>query len=627
MYASSTQRLMGILHSVHPVSRPDLYTKTLIQETTDIPNNALVLEEEKYLQEPNGFKVKRKRKYLYKSMFEVKDIAVRKIEIKKSRIVGLQDNECSMLDIVHPPGQNNTVQNEMDDDQLNDGINENEGVETLEQYLRSDQSSILQNILNELKNSNVEKWGGKTVEDLYPGILITGNVLMDEVTVKELNIICMELHCLTGHNWSSSNMIKVEIVNSIVKAFGGENIVPVEHRKKKIFNPETLVTCCVNYIKSNEFPKEHIQIPIASLWQIQNRNTWKSNATIPMHCFVPANEQNEVKTFEFFSYPEYSTERDHVEFRTFDFTHVLTNLQTQILTCGFDYCKKEHFEYLSLKTPGLLSLLLVFEKTDQQNAFTAMRMFNYDVEHFMQENKFEETANFIRIVCNWHEACNRRGLSADTRVTYLTEMHEFLSKGVNFDSVPFQYPGRYIKCITWQTYEALLQMISMRIQLYSFACNQSYNSRAVSTLSNESFFSDLVRYDKESHGYPKGTNIGRVFGRVVLINHFKHKRDKNYYLAATIKSKYEIKLADSNYRRYIRETAYHYHGLFRDHFFDFPNELKLQRVRRDDISTGLAALHTSGGVRRWHKTIESDLLPEIHGGNKVKGFKIQKNIY
>ena len=173
----------------------------------------------------------------------------------------------------------------------------------------------------------------------------------------------------------------------------------------------------------------------------------------------------------------------------------------------------------------------------------------------------------------------------------------------------------------------MLQLISTRIQLYSFSAEGTYNARAVSTLSNESFFSDLVRYDKESHGYPKGSNVGRVFGRVVLINHFKHKRDKNYYLATTIKSKYEIKLAECNYSRFIRESAYHFKGMFRDHFFDFPNKIKSQRVRRDDITTGLAALKTSGGVRRWHKTIEADLMPEIRGGNKMKGFTIEKNVY
>ena len=219
-----------------------------------------------------------------------------------------------------------------------------------------------------------------------------------------------------------------------------------------------------------------------------------------------------------------------------------------------------------MHNPGLLSLALVFEKTDQQNAFMAMHMFNYEVERYMRSNGFAQTADFIRLVCNWHDACNCRGITADDCVKALTEMHEFLMKGINFDSVPFQYPGRYIKGLTWQTYEAILQMISTRIQLFTFAMQYTYNARAVSTLSSESFFSDLVCYDKESHGYPKGMNVSRVFGRVVLINHFKHKRDKNYSLAATIKSIYEIKLAEDSKSHFVLETAYHYKGLYRDHF-------------------------------------------------------------
>ena len=141
----------------------------------------------------------------------------------------------------------------------------------------------------------------------------------------------------------------------------------------------------------------------------------------------------------------------------------------------------------------------------------------------------------------------------------------------------------------WQTFEALLQKISTRIQLYYLLNNLMYNARAVSTLSNESFFSNLVRFDKESHGYPKGVNVCKVSGRVVLINYFKHKCDRNYFLSATIKKKYEVKLAENNIRRYRRETAFNHQGLYRDHFFDFPNELQSHHVRRDDITTGLAS--------------------------------------
>ena len=164
-------------------------------------------------------------------------------------------------------------------------------------------------------------------------------------------------------------------------------------------------------------------------------------------------------------------------------------------------------------------------------------------------------------------------------------MHKFLTDGINFNCIPFQYPGRYIKGITWQTFEALLQNTSTHIQLYRYTNCGTYNACAVSTLANESFFADLVCYDKESHGYPKGTNVSRVFGRVVLINHFKHKCDKNYYLSATIKSKYEIKLAENDEKCYDEENVDQFMGMYRNHLFDYLNELKSHRVRRDDITT------------------------------------------
>ena len=148
---------------------------------------------------------------------------------------------------------------------------------------------------------------------------------------------------------------------------------------KKLFNPKSLISCCVNFIKSNDFPKQHIQIPITSLWQIENHHKWFSRATILLQCFVLQSMPDEGRLMEFFSYLEFCGQRSELEFRTFDFMHVLTNFHTQILTRGRDYCKIEHFEHLSTNKPGSLSLALVFEKTDQQNAFTAMCMFNYDV--------------------------------------------------------------------------------------------------------------------------------------------------------------------------------------------------------------------------------------------------------
>ena len=395
--------------------------------------------------------------------------------------------------------------------------------------------------------------------------------------------------------------------------------------KKRTYNVETLVQACTTVVKVDVYPVQHLQIPLASLYQMENRDHWYGKATVPLSAPIPS-DTDETQQIDFFCYLEYNTERKQLEFRTFDFTHILTNLRTQILTRGLDYCQKEHYEDLSAHRPDILSLALVVDKIDQQNAFTAMRMFNYNVEKYMRDNNFTETAHFIELVRNWHDACNHMGLSADTRVKFLFEMHEFLTRGINFNAVPSQFPGRYVRGLTWQTFEAILQTISTGIQLYYFSNDATYNSRAVSTLANESFFADLVRYDKKSHGYPKGPNISRVFGRVVLINHFKHKSDKNYFLSTAIKSKYEIKLAEEDHIRYVTETSFNHNGMYKNHFFDFPNQLK-SRVRRDDITTGIAALRNTDGVRRWFRTVEGDILSEICGGNKVKGFSLKKNIY
>ena len=509
---SIKRRQMGLLHSVHPVSRPDLFTITEINHRDELQAGQILLETEKYLRDAHGWKVKRKRLYTCSSLYqEANDTRDTQKENKKCRVIGLNGNEKNLLDVVKGNSffrdENQEVEN-INPDTVTGGLCHNQ--QSLDSYLFSDNCSILQNILNELSNAFPNKWSDKTVHNLYPELLACPENLLSNTTLKELIIIGMELRCATGRTWYSANSVKAEIANIIGKAFGSSCSVTVQHRKKKLHNPESLFNSCIGFIKSSSFPVEHLQIPIASLHQMMNRNEWYKNSSIPTQSYVTSVTGETSRVIEFFSYPEFSAERQELEFRTFDFTHILTNLRTQILTRGLDYCKKEHFHHLCENRPGLLSIALVHEKTDQQNAFTAMRMFSIEVETYMRDNNFDDTADFIKLVRNWHDACNKRGIKADVRVSRLCDMHEFLTDGINFDCVPFQYPGRYIKGLTWQTYEAILQVISTRIQLYYFARGGTYNARAVSTLANESFFADLVRYDKESHGYPKGTNVSRV---------------------------------------------------------------------------------------------------------------------
>ena len=546
---------------------------------------------------------------------------------RKKAHLGLLDGERDIYNILV---QDEIFQTE-DDDNNEDFLPDlNRGNENLENLLLNTNCPLMSNILTQLRVFNSAKWDDKTGEYMYTHLLTDAHELTRMCTLKELNIIATELRCFTGRIWFSSNNVKAENVNIIVSAFNGVKLANVDssRRKEKRFQPDPLVllACCA--MKIETYPVEHLQISLGTIIQRTNSANWVANKTCPLVVPIPhAHNSSLVRPMELFCYPEMSAERHQLEPRTFDFTHILTNIRNQILTRGFDYCRKEHFQELCTKRPDILSIALVYDKIDTQNAFTAMKMFNYSVERWMNKNGYTDTAKFVRLVRNWHDACNRRGLSADTRVRYLHEMHVFMTSAVNFNAVPSQFADRYIHGMTWQTFEALLQNISTRIQLYYFSSNLTYNARAVSTLSNESFFADLVRYDKESHGYPKGVNVRKVFGRVVLINYFKHKRDRNYFLSATIKGKYEIKLAEHNHRRYIQENSQNYVGLYRNHFFDFPNELTSHRVRREDITTGLASLRTNPGVRIFFRTNEGTILPETRGGRQVKGFTLEKNVY
>ena len=177
--------------------------------------------------------------------------------------------------------------------------------------------------------------------------------------------------------------------------------------------------------------------------------------------------------------------------------------------------------------------------------------------------------------------------------------------------------------MTWQTFEAILQMISTRIQMYDYCTNGSYNARAVSTLANESFFADLVRLDKDGKGYPKACNVGKVIGRVVMLNYFKHKRNKNYVLTATLKPKYPPQLAEDEHQRLETETAEDHHGIYRDNVFDLTDAHKSQRCRRSDITTGINPQRGVVGVRTYYKVDESKILPELRAGNKPKGFSLE----
>ena len=288
-------------------------------------------------------------------------------------------------------------------------------------------------------------------------------------------------------------------------------------------------------------------------------------------------------------------------------------MKTRILSKGYDFCQKEHFQELATENPNLLSRPLVFDNIDQQNAYSAILMFSVPVENFLWRKGHIESADFMCLVWKWHTACNERGICADTRVSMLYNMYRFLTKDIDFDRFPFPLTGRYWRGMPIRMYEAILQNVCTRIQLYRLAHNESYNSRAVSTLTNESIFSNMVCLDKESKAYPKACNVPKIFGRIVMLNYYKHKPEKSWYLTAMHKGTYPEHLVEYNCKLLLEQD-----GFYVNHFFDFQDEHESQRYRHCDISRGSQPLRFAGGMRKFYRGDESKIFPEEHAGLAAK---------
>ena len=366
-----------------------------------------------------------------------------------------------------------------------------------------------------------------------------------------------------------------------------------------------------NVILCDDYKLLPLQVSLANALHREKRKAWFDKSPIHMEGYIP-HVWEEHTVLKYFSYPEYLEEWQQIGYRTLDYTHILTNMKSHILNKGYDFCPKEHFQQLSRENPDLLSHPLVFDNIDQQNTYSAKLMFSEKVEKFMVSKGYVETAEFIKLVREWHSACDDHGVRADTWVTVLRNMFSFLTCGIDFNSFSFPLTGCHWKGMPIQTYEAILQNICTRIQLYSIAHNKTYNHHAISTLANESFFSDMVRMDKESRSYPKACNIAIIFGRVSTLNYYKHMPHKNWYLTATHKGTYPEHLAEV-----LEEDLLEQDGFYKNHFFDYPDKHTSQRCHRYDISRGTQPLRFAGGVRKFYRGDESKILPE-HAGMELK---------
>ena len=82
-------------------------------------------------------------------------------------------------------------------------------------------------------------------------------------------------------------------------------------------------------------------------------------------------------------------------------------------------------------------------------------------------------------------------------------------------------PFGYIKGMPIPTYEALMQGITTRLQIFQLS-NMPINQRSISTIGIESFFSKLTAMEFSGLGCPKAVDIPRLISHVTELNSIQH---------------------------------------------------------------------------------------------------------
>ena len=383
-------------------------------------------------------------------------------------------------------------------------------------------ATLLETILVKLQTQHQgHDWSSVSVASLLQSKMCSAEVIAKEFFVYELDMIAEVLHTITHkRRLFKKSANKQTKVNLISKFFGDKSIWYKEIKTKHRKEVPTLSTLASEYMLQSVYPKPLLAACASRLHHEEEFREWRMSSLAgystyldPLNCAV-----------ENFWTPEFSQKRNQIEARTFDPTHILTNLRANISKKGFQHVSPQAFKDVSDRNNDILSRAVVYELVDKQNLDVALHFFSVEVEEDMQKHSDFKSAEFVKLTRNWFHACDERGLSVKQRLTYLKDMHDYL---MQFYS-PNQYPppSTHVYNLPLPTFEMLLQATSCRFQLYGLTAQHKFNARSISSLGAESYYSDITAIDTSGATCPKAHRIPKIKSIIVEYNTARHDPTK-----------------------------------------------------------------------------------------------------
>ena len=404
-------------------------------------------------------------------------------------------------------------------------------------------TSCIKDILSELKKiRNKHKWSDENIDSLLQKYMSSRRAL-SKLFMYEMDIMNNLIHVQFGiHLFKKKDNKETRIRKIYAQLKNMPQLLTFESssdEQEGLYNPLSLVDIQKNFILSTKYPKEYLATAVCTINHMENVRKWESLSPIPITLDLPFDGEQHI----IFNYPEKSRERNQNEMRTFDYTHVLNNLWYYVSNDRINGISCNAFLAVSSVNHDVLPRAIVEDKLDRQNCTISQRFFSESVQKILSEMGNDSEAEFTEHTRNWFRACDQRGMDVKQRLYNLQKMYEYLLRTVNLSSYPL--PMRHIAGLPIKTFEALLHTISSRFSLFVLAKRNCYNTRAVSTLAVESFFSDLTRYEFSGLGAPKAVDIPKLISHIVYVNTIKHDPDRGFEFTVSTRD---------NYPTYFMET-------------------------------------------------------------------------
>ena len=473
----------------------------------------------------------------------------------------------------------------------------------------SEGNSCIKEIIQKLQQiENRHNWRSENVDSFVQKYL-TSKKNIRKLFKYEMDVIHEEVLRFFGKNIFNKNDSKEVRVNKLyTHLMHMPEMIIVDSTDEEVqdrYQPMKLFEIYKNYITSTRYPKEYLAAAVCKLQHREKIAQWEAKSNIPIKVDLPFINDTHI----IFNYPEFSESRRQVEMRTFDYTHILNNLRFHICNRGLCGVSKEAFVHVSKVNHDVLPLAIVEDKLDRQNCQISQRFFSEEVENILKLNGDTSEGDFVEKTRNWFRACDERGMSVEDRIIKWNDMYSFLISKCNLHDYP--PPRTHIDGIPIKTFEALLHCISTRFSLYKLSSTNSYNTRAISTLAVESFFSDLARYEFSGLGTPKSVDIPKLISHVVHLNTTKHNPDHGFEFTTSTRDNYPVYLMESD----IKNTNI---SNFQQHLFDQNKTKKKYKSRRwFTLAKPKEVLKGAKGVRQYFKIDESKLSMEQRFGKKV----------